>query len=518
MERCFNTTGPCFADEHYMLPPERRLGDVLDLIARNKYFVFHAGRQTGKTTSLMWLESYLPTIGKRALRLDMQTTGGETDPRRAFALVFERLGKSLRAPRSGLQAATEEQLAAWLANPGSAMQNYLQFLAAQDPRPFVLLVDEADCLVGDTMVTFLTQLRDGYIGRRETPFPSSVALVGMRAVRDYVVSRHDQRIISWLGTSSPFNVSSESTMLAPFTEPETAELLAQHTDATGQPFEEDAIAKVWALAEGHPWLTNALADEAVRRQAPDRAKAVTAAHIDAAKETIIRERRSHIDSLISRLREPRIANILGPMIRGEQTGQDVLHDDFAYAIGMGILRFKDGEYRIANSVYREVIPRALTFDQQAQIHAKSGRFMLPDGDLDMPALMLAWQAFWRRDGHLAAEGFGYRESGPHLMLMAFLQRIVNGGGRIEREYGLGRGALDLLITWKDTTHAVEVKLRRDSQTEADALEQIAGYLDQSGLEEGWLVIFDLRKERTWEEKLTTRELTHEGKKIRIVGC
>jgi len=33
------------------------------------------------------------------------------------------------------------------------------------------------------------------------------------------------------------------------------------------------------------------------------------------------------------------------------------------------------------------------------------------------------------------------------MLMAFLQRVVNGGGRVEREYGLGRGALDLLIAW-----------------------------------------------------------------------
>jgi hypothetical protein len=59
--------------------------------------------------------------------------------------------------------------------------------------------------------------------------------------------------------------------------------------------------------------------------------------------------------------------------------------------------------------------------------------------------MAAWQAFWRKDGHLAAEGFGYRDVGAHLMLMAFLQRIVNGGGRVERDDGLGRGALDLMI-------------------------------------------------------------------------
>src|SRR3954470_21400684 len=117
----------------------------------------------------------------------------------------------------------------------------------------------------------------------------------------------------------------------------------------------------------------------------------------------------------------------------------------------------------------------------------------------MPSIMTEWQTFWRKDGHLAADGFHYRESGPHLMLMAFLQRVVNGGGRISREYGLGRGALDLLITWRGEQHAIEVKLRRDTRTEADAIEQLAGYLDRVGLREGWLVLFDLRKELTWEE-------------------
>lgn len=518
MERCFNTTGPCFPEEHYMLPPERRLGKVLDLIARNKYFVLHAGRQTGKTTSLMWLESYLPTVGKRCLRLDMQLARDNPDPREAFGLVFERLGKSLRTPRDGLRAADPAQVETWLESPGSAVQNYLQFLTEQDPRPLVVLVDEADSLAGETMVTFLTQLRDGYIGRKETPFPASVALVGMRAVRDYVVSKQDQRVVAWLGTSSPFNISTESTMLAPFTEPEIAELVGEHTAETGQRFEPEAVAKIWALAEGHPWLTNALADQVVSNDVRDRTVPVTAAHIEAAKNTIILERRSHIDSLISRLREPRIARILAPMLLGDQTAHDVLHDDFAYALGMGLLRLKNGQYQIANAIYREVIPRVLTFDRQAQIYEQPSRYVRPDGTLDMPKLMRAWQWFWSGDGYLAAEAFEYREAGPHLMLMAFLQRIVNGGGRILREYGLGRGALDILICWKDERHAIEVKLRRDTRTEGRALAQLAGYLDHAGLKEGWLVLFDLRSELSWEERLTVREVVHEGKDIHIVGC
>src|SRR5512147_643179 len=109
----------------------------------------------------------------------------------------------------------------------------------------------------------------------------------------------------------------------------------------------------------------------------------------------------------------------------------------------------------------------------------------------MDKLLAGFQDLWRKDGHLAAEGFGYREAGPHLMLMAFLQRILNGGGRIEREYGLGRGALDLHVEWQSQGHAIEVKLRRDSETEQEACEQLARYLDSLGLNEGWLVLFDL---------------------------
>jgi RecB family endonuclease NucS len=156
--------------------------------------------------------------------------------------------------------------------------------------------------------------------------------------------------------------------------------------------------------------------------------------------------------------------------------------------------------------------------QQITLNQETAWYIEKDGSLNLKKLFVAWQKFWRQDGHLAAEGFGYREAGPHLMLMAFLQRILNGGGRIEREYGLGRGALDLHIEWQDQHHAIEVKLRRDTETEQEALEQLARYLDSLGLNEGWLVLFDLRKELSWEAKLTTRELDFDGKKIHVVGC
>ncbi|MEX1365242.1 MAG: ATP-binding protein, partial [Nannocystaceae bacterium] len=290
------------------------------------------------------------------------------------------------------------------------------------------------------------------------------------------------------------------------------------TAATGQRFGAEATARIWELGRGHPWLTNALADQIVRRDVKDRAVEINAAHVDAAKETIILQRRTHIDSLMARLREPRVQRILAPMLTGGIAEHDVLDDDFAYVVGLGLLRWREGQWVIANPIYQEVIPRVLTHARQGQVAHQPAWYVRTDGSLDMAKLMADWQVFWREDGHLSAEAFRYREAGPHLMLMAFLQRVINGGGTIEREYGLGRGALDLMVQWRGQRHAIEVKLRRDTETEERALEQLWRYLDHAGLDEGWLVMFDLRSTLPWEERLHTREQEHRGKHVHIVGC
>jgi hypothetical protein len=200
-----------------------------------------------------------------------------------------------------------------------------------------------------------------------------VALVGRRAVRDYTLSQDDRHAIEWFGTSSPFNINAELTTLELFTAAEVESLLLQHTTATGQRFDPDAIARVHELG----------ATLAV---------------------------------------------------------------------------------------------------------------------------------------HLAAEGFTYKESGPHLMMMAFLQRIVNGGGTIDREYALGKGALDLLVTWKTQRLAIELKIRRDTDTEDEALEQVFEYLDVLDAPEGWIVLFDLRSTKPWSERNFLRDVTLNGRTVHVVGC
>jgi hypothetical protein len=452
-----------------------------------------------------------------ALWVDLQPARELSDPAIAFPVLLDCFVQALSV-HPELPCPKPARLKDWLSLSQTAMIGLLGWLSSKSKKPLVLFLDEADGLMGQTMVSFLTQLRTLYIGRPQRPAPHSLVLVGQRSVRDYILSDQERKATSWLGTTSPFNITAETQTLEPFSQKEVRELLLKHTKVTGQKWSKKATARVYELGQGHPWLTNALAEICVERLVEDRSKMLKSHHVEAAKEAMIQERRTHIDSLIARLREERVKRIVAPMIAGETTSGDAVDDDFAYVLGLGLLIKKEGAYQIANPIYREVIPRVLTYDQQLQIPNQTSWYVKAGGKLDMPRLMAAWQEFWREDGHLAAEGFNYREAGPHLMLMAFFQRVINGGGRLDREYALGRGALDLLVTWKGERHAIEVKVRRDERTEGKAVEQVGRYLASLGLKEGWVVLFDRRKTVGWEEKVFEREHRRGDTRVIVLGC
>ncbi len=517
MRPCFNTAGPCVPGEHYMLPPGDRVTRALRLVSDGKFFSLVAGHPSGKTTCLRWMVShYNAGDSFRAVWVDLETARDTPEPATAFRVILDMLLTATARTLPDLHPALDVD--AWMTTPGTALLHAMRSLSACSARPLVYLFDEADGLAGATMVSFLSQLRAGYLDRSTTPFARSVVLVGRRAVRDYALSSDERSGLGWSASTSPFNVNAEVSTLDLFSAEEVGSLLAQHTAQTGQAFEREANARVFELSQGQPWLVNALADYAVDRLVEDRARPVTATHVDAAKDAMIIERRTHIDALVARLREPRVRRILDAMIAGAPMPADVLDDDLSYARGLGLVRIVEGEIVIANPIYREVFPRALTYVQQVGLYQKTAWYLQSDGLLDVPKLMAAWQLFWREDGHVAAEGFSYRESGPHLMLMAFLQRVINGGGRIEREYALGKDALDLLVVWKTQRIALEIKLWRRPTTEAKGLRQLGGYLDSLGLREGWLLIFETRPGVDWDARVFTRTETVDGATIHVIGC
>ena len=514
----FNTAGPVNPADHYYVPHRFNEAEIRQLIEQKKYFILHAPRQSGKTTGILQLVEMLNKEGHykslyvnfepaqsarsrvtegissilKALKISISITFGEDDPGYQFLVKDEHTQRIT----------------------GNSLNEFLGYWASKSSKPIVLFIDEIDSLVGDTLISVLRQLRAGYTNRPAN-FPQSVCLIGVRDVRDYRIWSDEQQA-TILGGSA-FNIKAKSLTLSSFTPEQVKNLYEQHTTETGQKFTDDAINYAFELTQGQPWLVNALAYEACFEMVTDRTQTITKDIIETAKETLIKRRDTHLDVLIDRLREPRVRNIIDAIITGIDTSRDFPTDDIQYVLDLGLLARRDNNLVIANPIYQEVIPRELTYSTQLTMPQQQFWYVRADGSLDMHKMLTSFTEFYRENSAIWLDKFDYKESGPHLFTMAFLQRIINGGGKIHREYALGTGRVDLLITWKTQRIVVELKVWRSEKiTLIEGLDQTARYMDISNATEGHLIIFDERK-RSWDEKIFNRQETVGNKIITIWG-
>ncbi|MEW6709019.1 MAG: AAA family ATPase [Candidatus Riflebacteria bacterium] len=518
MSRFFNTTGPCNPERHYILPAHERLvGARLDRYIKNQlYWVLHAPRQTGKTTFLQsWMRQINSSGEGIACYVSVERCQGFPAAEDAIPAVcraiVEFAGKELLPEFVPEYQAME---------PGSQLSAMLTAWSAQvAPLPLIILFDEVDTLQDQAMISFLRQLRSGFAARSIGKFPVSVALVGMRDLRDYLIQSKDGVA---LNPGSPFNIKESSATLSNFSMNDVERLLAQHTTETGQKFMPDAVKLVYDLTRGQPWLVNALGKKCAWELVPEETRqTVTVDHIMQAKELLIRERAVHLDSLAERLKDPRVKRIVEAILVGKNDPTiGRANRDVELCLDLGLITWENS-LRIANPIYQEIIPRILSQNVQDNVPEPEWRWQKDDGSLDYAALFTEFQAFWRRNSDAWESKMEYVEAFPHLLVMAFLQRVINGGGRIEREYAAGRGRVDLAVEWHGIWAVIEIKLvhPQDSleTTIEEGLKQTARYRDTVAAQESWLIVFDRReKSRSlpWEQRLSMR--TADG--INIVTC
>jgi hypothetical protein len=522
--RYFNTAGPCVHGLHYMVPPEKRLPEARGLAERGFYFVVHAPRQTGKTTTLRALAKSLTESNKFAA-LHFSCEAGEPAGDDYASAQQAVLGEIQRSASSQL---TGDLLppSAWPAAAGPViLSKALAAWTRQCPRPIVLIFDEVDALRGEGLRSVLRQLRAGYPDRPRD-FPHAVILCGLRDVREYKTASGGDA--ERLGSSSPFNIKVESLRLGDFTRPDVEALYRQHQEETGQAFTPEAIELAFRLTHGQPWLVNSLARELTEKMGIPPASSITAEHVEEAKERLILARATHLDSLVARLDEPRVQRIIEPVLAGTIVDNPHFQDDFDYVRDLGLI-CGEGPVTIANPIYREVIVRVLAGAAELRVAAEPKSFLAAHGRLDFDRLLDEFSAFWREHGEVLASEIAYHEVAPQLVLMAFLQRIVNGGGTIDREYGVGRGRIDLLVRWPHRgargervvqREALELKVWRAGKPMPldQGLAQLDEYLERLGLDHGVLVIFDRRGGEASRASIPGSELrtTAKARKVRVM--
>jgi hypothetical protein len=397
---------------------------------------------------------------------------------------------------------SENELPPAPAHPISLVSYLSQWSRAQT-KPIILLIDEVDSLWDDVLVSFLRQLRDGFQSRPKG-FPQSIALVGLRDIREYKTKAREGN--PSLGSGSPFNVKAKSFFLPVFSREEVRGLLDEHTQDTGQVFSDEVFEQLYYYSGGQPWLTNALANEIVAELLKnDFTNIIEPEMVEQAKEALIFQRQTHLDSLTDKLQEPRVRKVVSAVIQGSELLFDGSDDAMRYCRDLGIIT-QGRPIQFANPIYREIITRIMNSGLQESFSSdtvQTSWYVKTDGTLDIDKLLEGFTDFYRWNSESWLERFEYKEAGHQLLLMAFLQRVVNGGGRIEREMAIGNGRTDLAIFWKDQVYVIEVKLNHDVRTVPMGLRQLSRYMDQLGQQRGHLVIFEKKhsSELPWEERI-----------------
>ncbi|MCL2832360.1 MAG: PD-(D/E)XK nuclease domain-containing protein [Treponema sp.] len=505
--RFFNTTGPCNPWDHYMLPPNERLvGAQLDRYIRDKlYWVLHAPRQTGKTTFLQsWAREINASNAAVACYVTIERCQRLPEPERCMPELCNAIQEHARW--SGFVVPQYRTTA-----PNSMVSEILADFAARVlPKPLVILFDETDALEGDSMISFLRQMRGGFMERGAGKFPVSIALVGMRDLKDYITAAKGGIPPSPL---SPFNVKSDSVFLRDFKKDDISELFKQRTVETGQQITGGALEYVWDQTRGQPWIINSLFKRATMRVInEDNYETITIDHIKAAKDQMVTARETHLDSLGIRLQDRKVRRIIELILTGgfdPEMGRT--NPDVEYVIDLGLIKWNTQTgFTISNPIYEEILTRYLNSGYHDNLPPPSTwQWQKPDGSLDLDSLLKEFQSFWRQNSEIWEQKSDYTEAFPHLLLMAFLQRILNGGGAISREAAAGRGRMDLLLEYKGSKYIIEIKLIHSNENpdtvKAEGLKQIKMYRDKiDTAAPAYLMIFDRRASAAkspWDERL-----------------
>jgi hypothetical protein len=513
--RFFNTTGPCNPEDHYMLPPEERLvGAQLRRYIKDKlYWVLHAPRQTGKTT---FLKSWMREInaGDEAVScyVSVERCQGIAEPERAMPAICDAIREHSSNANLPVPESDDVSPVSMLSN---ILKNWAKLMA---PKPLVVLFDETDTLVEGTLISFLRQLRGGFADRGVGTFPVSIALVGMRDLKDYISAAKDGVPVN---PGSPFNIKEDSAYLSNFSKDDVVRLFAQRTAEIGQQITAEALGCVYEQSRGQPWIVNSLFQRATMRILDaESTETVTIEHIREAREQMILARETHLDALAWRLEDPAVRKLMETFFSGGMDLNLADSEGFRLCRDLGLVDIEDGSPIIANPIYREVLARQITFSPQLNIPKPEWKWAKPDGTLDMDALLGEFQKFWRNNSETWEEMSDFTEAFPHLLLMAFLQRVANGEGRIEREYAAGRGRMDLAIEYKGAWNIIEIKLLRKNKTfesvKDEGIRQILHYRERiDPAAPCYLVIFDRRPEKSdWAVRLTW-EISNE---VTVLGC
>ncbi|MDR1621264.1 MAG: hypothetical protein LBS00_02690 [Synergistaceae bacterium] len=535
--RYFNITGPNREQEHFSLNPLKRIDYhmVETLISRGQYFSVCSPRQSGKTTFLLTLKKKLNAEGKyRCIYCNVegaQVAGNDTD--RGMRLILSRIAQEVELefqdtwPYQNFAPILEHTGA-----DGALVALFERWMYKEQPPkpPIVFLVDGIDILRGKTLVSALRQLRIGQINSPRM-FPQSVILSGVRDVRDSNIEIGEDEYL--LGRSGS-DIRDRTIVFYNFTQGEIKELCDQYTAETGQTFQDSVYSRLYSLTGGRPWLVNALLCEALYEIGfgNDPSKSITFGMIDAAKDHFIARQNIYMDQLSMKLSSRSVRETLFPILIGGRWEKKPRQEDLDYLEDLELITKSSTGWGIPNAMYREIIPKVVgrnLKDELAHVVDRA-KFLKPDRRLNFREMIQFYQRLYC--DYFLAWGRRYDLQGvlAQILLHTFLHYVLGDRGRMECDYAMSTGCVDISVGWgyslengerREERFVVEIRLFNKTQSHEAVVRhgvtQVAAYAKPRQPYEIYLLILDEDETKTWYDRLFQEEHICDEMAIHVYG-
>lgn len=523
MEKEFNVTGTCIPEMHYMVDISNKIDLINKLIEKGKYFVINRPRQYGKTTTLYMVErAFAKKEGYLVISISFEGIGD---------LVFEseeRFSKGFLNLLSRNMLLANSQVAEIIDKEKLAVETMddlsytLTKFIMKTNKKVILLIDEVDKSSNNQLfLSFLGMLRNKYLLRntgKDVTF-HSVILAGVHDVKSLKAKIRPEEEQKY---NSPWNIAADFDVDMSFSKEEIGTMLQDYTSGTGAKLDIEYFSeKLYFYTSGYPFLVSKLCkiiDENIMDKQSLKWEEV---YLEKAVKQLLGESNTNFDSLIKNLENN---NKLKELIYKIIIDGDVItfnKDNPLITLGVtyGFFKSEDGKLKIQNRIYEQRIydymSSLIETSTNLSFNNEKSKFIKPDGSLDIKKVLIKFQQFMKHEYSKKRQAF--LEEDGRLLFLAFLSPIVNGTGFAFKEVKGGEEKrFDIVITYEKKIFIIELKKWYGEQYHKKGQLQLGEYLEQYDLEEGYLLIFDFRKNTKLAGKVEETIINVSGKNKRLL--
>ena len=503
MNKVFNITGLCFPNEHYMADVSKKLARVMAMVEQGYYFIINRPRQYGKTTTLYTISDALQKKGNYiVLNTSFEGVGdlifgNEKVFSNGFVSILEKYATAY-API----------LVPWLKSKRDEIQNLDELslliteMVSRTDKKIVLMIDEVDKSSNNQLfISFLAMLRNKYLERHTFKTFYSVVLAGLHDVKSLKLKLRPDEEQKY---NSPWNIAAEFKVNMNLLPEEIIPMLDEYAKDKNISVQSELVAdRLFYYTSGYPFLVSKLCKMIDEDFLPEKTeKTWTVEDVNKAAVAITKETNTNFDSLIKNLENhPDLYDLVyKKLVEVEYQSYSVFDPTVSLGMMYGILKNGDG-ISIHNRIYEEIIYDYMTSKAKSKVllgeYNVNKNFRLINGQLNMELVLLKFQTFMHEQ--YSGKDREFLERNGRLIFLAFIKPIINGSGFDFKEVQISEERrLDVVITYLAHKYIAELKIWRGKEAHTEGLLQLCDYLDRAKLDEGYLIIFDHSKKKTWK--------------------